>query len=572
MVAQPRSHLKAPPIPRPLIAVLVLIVLAAAVGYWWLTDSARRAVEATQITASGTIEADETAVSTEISGRVAELFVDEGAVVKAGDPIARLDPTLLQAQLRQAQAATETTRASLALLQAGARPEDLRQAKAALDQATATRDAAEKGWKNAVALRDDPQDLKARINAAETQVASAQGRLDQVKNGIRPADLDAARSALQATTTSVSLVEANSAAQEKIASEALAAAVARLKIVTDGPRAEDIRSAELGVEQSKNALYAAQSSRDGLCGNTRNPAYTCDAAKAQVAAAETAVTNAQNNLQKLHNGSLPEEIRSAQAIVEQARASLAAIQETNKPTLAAARAAQTAADARLKQLTAGATPEDLAVAQAGLDQAKRNLTDLTAMRDNPLAANAQVDAARGQFDATLSGAEVAQAKYDALAKGPTDEQLAVAKAQVSQAESATATVEVQLAKLTLTAPVAGTISKRSLNLGEMLTPGSAVVGIVALDPVKLTVYVPEPKVGRVSLGQEVELTVDPYPGEVFHGQVTFIAPKAEFTPRNVQSEKDRATTVFAVKVRITNADGRLKPGLPADARVLAKGQ
>lgn len=569
MVAIPERVARRPKVPRRAIAGLA-VVLVAAIAYWWLAGEGRRDLDGETIAASGIIEADETAVAAEIGGRVSELLVDEGATVRAGDPIARLDDTLLRAQLRQSQAALETAKANLALVQAGSRPEDVRQAEAALAQAIAARDAAEKGWRNAVAMRDDPQDLKGRIDAAETQVAAAQARLDQVKHGIRPADVDAARAAVEAARANLAQVEASARAQEKVAHETLAAAEARLKLLTQGPRPEDLKAAELGLDQAKNALYAAQTNRDGVCGNAHNPKYLCDAANAQVAAAETGVASAANALAKLKNGPLPEEVRTADAAVQQARASLEAVQTTTEPALAAARAGVQSAEARLRQLEAGAPPEDLAAAAAGLDQARRNLTGLVAIRANPLAANAQVDAARGQYEAAKAAADGAQARLDALRRGPTDEQVAVARSQAAQAEAAVAVVQGQIAKLTLASPASGLVSKRSVSVGEMVSPGAAIVGVVALDPVKLTVYVPEPRVGFVRVGQVAELTVDPFPGEVFRGEVVHVAPKAEFTPRNVQSQKDRATTVFAVKVRIPNPEGKLKPGLPADARLLAQ--
>ncbi len=89
--------------------------------------------------------------------------------------------------------------------------------------------------------------------------------------------------------------------------------------------------------------------------------------------------------------------------------------------------------------------------------------------------------------------------------------------------------------------------------------------VTSTDPVELTVYVPERSIGQVKVGQRVDVQVDSFPGQSFPGEVTFIATRAEFTPRNVQTQKDRMNLVFGVKVRIPNADGLLKPGMPADA-------
>lgn len=95
--------------------------------------------------------------------------------------------------------------------------------------------------------------------------------------------------------------------------------------------------------------------------------------------------------------------------------------------------------------------------------------------------------------------------------------------------------------------------------------GSTLMALGNLDKVELTVYVPEPDMGRVDLGQSVEVTVDTFPGKPFHGKVTTISQEAEFTPKNVQTKEERANTVFAVKVEIPNQEHRLRPGMPADA-------
>jgi multidrug resistance efflux pump len=549
---------------------LIPIGLIVAGLIYWLATLLAPGLPDNVIPASGTIEAEETLVAAEVAGRVATLLVDEGSAVKAGDVVATLDGTLLKAQSKQSAAALDTARANLAVVKAGSRPEELRAGQAAVAQAVAARDAAELALKNVTRMRDDPQDLKARINAAETGVAAAQARLDQVRYGIRPADLEAARTASAAAKTALTQAEANAKSQQDIAAETLAAAEARLKLMTQGPRAEDLRAAELAVDQSKNLLYSAQTNRDGICGNSRVAQYQCEAANAQVNSAETAVQNAQNALTKLKNGSLPEELRTAEAAVRQAKSNLESIQSTSGPSVAAARQAAQSADARLAQLSAGANAEDIALAQANLEQAKRGLADLIASRDNPLAANAQIDAARGQFDAAKAASEQTAARLDALKAGATAEQLAVAQSMVAQAEAAVALTDAQLARTSLTSPIDGVVAKRSLEVGEYATPGAPVVSIVKPDPLKLTIYVAEPLIGRVGIGQSVTFTVDPYPGQTFSGEVIFIASRAEFTPRNVQTQKDRATTVFAVKVRIPNPDGKLKPGLPADAQIVVE--
>ena len=553
---------------RRVVAVVVLVILLAVGGTYWLGHQAGAAEGS--IAASGTIEADEVNVGVETAGRVVALPLNEGDEVHAGDVLLRLDDTVAQAQLVQARAALDAARASLALVEAGARDEDVRAATATRDQAAAGRAAAEKALANAKTLRETPQDLTARINQAETAVAAAQARLDQVKAGPRAGDLAAARAGRDQARSALAQLETTTKTQVDVAREAVTAAENRLALVKQGPRAEDIHAAELAVEQAKNTLWGLQANRDGVCGQKKRVGeYACDLAQANVAAAETAVSNAENTLAKLHNGPLPEEVQVAEAAVAQARADLAAKQTTTAPALAAARAAVQSAEARLKDSETGATPEERAQAEAGLDQAQRALADLQAMRDNPLTANAQVDAAQGQLDTARAAESAAQARLEALKNGATAEQLAVARAQVAQADAGLAVLNAQVAKLTVAAPGNGMLSRRSVHIGEAVAPGAPLMTIAPLRDLKLTLYVPEDRIGLVRLQEPVDITVDSYPGETFQGTVTYISPQAEFTPRNVQTQSERAKTVFAVKVKIPNPDQRLKAGMFADARLNA---
>jgi HlyD family secretion protein len=112
------------------------------------------------------------------------------------------------------------------------------------------------------------------------------------------------------------------------------------------------------------------------------------------------------------------------------------------------------------------------------------------------------------------------------------------------------------------------VSNRSINVGETASAGATLMTVANLDEVKLTVYIPENRYGRIRLGQEVHVRVDSFPGETFEGQVIYISSQAEFTPRNVQTKEERVNTVFAVKILIPNPEHDLKPGMPADATIV----
>jgi len=128
-------------------------------------------------------------------------------------------------------------------------------------------------------------------------------------------------------------------------------------------------------------------------------------------------------------------------------------------------------------------------------------------------------------------------------------------------------LELQIQKTTIRSPLDGTVGRRSIHVGEVVTPAATLMVVTRLEDLELTLYVPEQQIGLVRVGQRAEVRVDSFPGEVFSGQVTFISSKAEFTPRNVQTQRDRMNLVFAVKVKVPNPDLRLKPGMPADATI-----
>jgi HlyD family secretion protein len=142
---------------------------------------------------------------------------------------------------------------------------------------------------------------------------------------------------------------------------------------------------------------------------------------------------------------------------------------------------------------------------------------------------------------------------------------AIVQVQLKQAAPAERQLlDVQLERLTLRSPLSGVVLKRLARQGEVVGAGTPVLTVARLDELTLTVYVPEAELGRVALGQSVEARADAFPGRAFPGQVQAISTRAEFTPRNVQTARDRRKLVFAVKVRLPNPSGELKPGLPVD--------
>ncbi len=198
------------------------------------------------------------------------------------------------------------------------------------------------------------------------------------------------------------------------------------------------------------------------------------------------------------------------------------------------------------------------------------LNDLLRLRNDPQEAQVKVTQAEAAYRTALTAIEVAEAQLGILKAGPRVEQIAVAQAQVEQAKASLTALNVERDKHTLTASIEGWVVEQVAHEGEMAVAGAALLTLADLTNLTLTVYVAEPDIDTVSIGQKVDVFVDAFPGQPFSGHITFISDEAEFTPKNVQTKEERINTVFAVKIKLENEDQRLKPGMPADA-ILSKG-
>src|SRR5215217_3435445 len=175
--------------------IIAPILLLAGGGFWWWNQRAAVAGAHT-LSGSGTIEAEDVLITSEVAGRVQSLLVDEGQEVAVAHTLAKPDPALLEAQHHQAAAAVAVAEANLALLKAGSRAEDVAATKAQADQARAARDGAAQGYENALKALKNPQQLDAQVIQAQAARDSAQRALALVQAGSRAEDLAAAESTL----------------------------------------------------------------------------------------------------------------------------------------------------------------------------------------------------------------------------------------------------------------------------------------------------------------------------------------------------------------------------------------
>lgn len=148
-----------------------------------------------------------------------------------------------------------------------------------------------------------------------------------------------------------------------------------------------------------------------------------------------------------------------------------------------------------------------------------------------------------------------------------EQDIAVAKANIRNAGENLELAKIMLGYTTLRAPFSGVILTRQTELGEVMQPGTPVVTIADLDHVWLRAYVAETDLGRIRWGQAATVHTDTYPDRAYPGQISFISSEAEFTPKSVETHKERVTLVYRIKIDVENRRHELKPGMPADATI-----
>jgi HlyD family secretion protein len=252
-----------------------------------------------------------------------------------------------------------------------------------------------------------------------------------------------------------------------------------------------------------------------------------------------------------------------------------------------ARTERTSAEAQLRLVRAPARSEDVNQARAQVEAAQGEVISARAEVANADAdlkryelllerksgaqkqrddAVTRVDVARARLDVAQRRVEAAQASLARLLAGARPEEVGVAQARVAAADAAIATLDKQLRDTTLTAPVAGIVTDKLSEAGEVVPPRAPVVVITDLDNAWADVYVPEPAVPRITMGQAAMLYTDAG-GDGIPGTVSYISPTAEFTPRNVQTAEERARLVYRIRIAVDNRAGVLKQGMPVDAEL-----
>lgn len=174
-----------------------------------------------------------------------------------------------------------------------------------------------------------------------------------------------------------------------------------------------------------------------------------------------------------------------------------------------------------------------------------------------------IESARAKLAEGMAALKLARSNLKQIRA--SEEEVAGAGAQVEAARAAMELAKTLLRYTRLKAPLSGIITSRNVELGEVVSPGRQVFSLSDLSTVDLKIFVGETEIGKVKPGQRVEVKVDTFPGKAYWGKVAYISPQGEFTPKIIQTHKERVKLVYLVKVAIPNPDLDLKSGMPADA-------
>lgn len=233
------------------------------------------------------------------------------------------------------------------------------------------------------------------------------------------------------------------------------------------------------------------------------------------------------------------------------------------------------AAADLAELEAGSRPEEISQGEAALARARAEeerwraeAARQAALYEQDIVSAREREAAQAALEVARAHVRDAEERLTLLRKGPRHERIAQARARLERARQALGLSQTRLDDAMLVAPISGIVLSEHVEPGEYVSPGTPVVTIGALADVWLRAYIDQPDLGRVKVGQRARLTTDTYPDKVYDGVVSFLASEAEFTPKNVQTQKERVKLVYRIKVDVPNPSFELKPGMPADAEIL----
>jgi len=428
-----------------------LILIAAAIVYLYLAS----APENGSLIASGTVEAVEVMVASEVAGMAVEVLVGDGDTVQKGDSLILLDDEIIKAQRQQVLAVINSAEAALSSAEVNL--------EAALIQAELIRQAAQL------------EDLSNRIQAWEV---------------VNPAEFSLPIWYFE-KGEEITAAEAEVIAAE----EALEVEKANLEEVLRTSTHADLVAAESRLVDARAAFMVAEEVLDRAW-RARDDEEVGDFAEDMYDAVEAELEAAQSDYEEMLSEDALEGVLEVRARV--------------------------------------------AVAQARYDIALDRLIQMQT----------------GDYSLKVQAAEAAVRQAQTA--------IAQSEAALSQAQAELAVIDLQSERFIMRAPISGVVATRNIEPGEVVWPGAVTMTIYRLDTLTITVFIPEDRYGVIGVGEQAIVSVDSFPDETFTATVVHIADEAEYTPRNVQTEEGRRTTVFAVELSVVDPMGKLKPGMPAD--------
>jgi len=294
---------------------------------------------------------------------------------------------------------------------------------------------------------------------------------------------------------------------------------------------------------------------------------------AELRRAEATLRASEAQLRDLRAGARPQEIQEAEATASRAQAQLNDLMAgSRRQEVEQARAMVDDAvatrewTARDYQRTKDLFSREL-VAAAEVDRMRQAAEVSVAKEKSAREKLALVEAGarEHEIEAARQALRAARERVHLLRAGPRPEAVATAEAQVAEAKAAATLARARLDDTRLTSPITGLVLRKNMEVGETASPSTPILTLMDPNDIWLRAYVPETDIGRLKVGQPAMIIVDAFPDRRFDGAISEIASQAEFTPKNVQTKKERVNLVFRIKITAKNPAGVLKPGMPADA-------
>lgn len=235
------------------------------------------------------------------------------------------------------------------------------------------------------------------------------------------------------------------------------------------------------------------------------------------------------------------------------------------------------AKSQLAELDAGSRPEEIAQAaalvrsvKADVEKLKSDFSRQSELFRKKVISDKEYEASRAAYDSAQARLKEAQERLSLYELGPRSEKLDQARANLHHAVAALELAETKLGYACIYSPLSGMVLSHHAEPGEYVGAGTPVATVGDLEHAWIRAFISETDLGMVKQGQKALIVTDTWPDKKFEGTVSFISSQAEFTPKTVQTEKERVKLVYRIKIDVPNQDMELKPGMPADAEILTK--